>query len=105
MRVDDELIADVSHLLANDEELFSEEEIERVLISSKSVNHALYILYTQKAGKLVNSSTIIKSIKAGAESVERLNAIELQKAALLQAEHYRKLWQEEENKEKSTFLY
>ena len=107
MTYDDDLIIQVSSLLGNDNELFTEEEIEQVLRSVDSTNHALYILYTQKAGKVVNSSTVIKSIKAGAESVERLNALELQKAALTMAEHYRKLWQEEEKKEigKTTFLY
>lgn len=106
---DDEFIDDISILLGNDDGLFTEKEIEQVLRSVESTNHALYILYTQKAGKVVNSSTIIKRITAGAESVEKLNALELQKAALTMAEHYKKLWQEEgkSNKEigNTTFLY
>lgn len=97
MTYDDDLIIQVSSLLGNDEELFIEEEIIGVLLYAESVNHALYILYTQKAGKVVNSTTSIKSIKAGVESVEKLNALELQKAALIMAEHYKKLWQEEKN--------
>jgi len=113
MIYDDYLINDVSVLLVNDEELFTDEEIARVVESVDSINHALYILYTQKAGKVVNSNTAIKSITAGAETIEKLHALELQKAALTMAEYYKKLWQEEE-KEKagntgetgsSTFLY
>ena len=103
MTYNDELIQDVSLLLGNDDELFSENEIAHVLDYAESVNQSLYILYTQKAGKVVNSTTVIKKISAGAESIEKLNALELQKAALTMAEHYKKLWQEE--KEKSTFLY
>ena len=107
MTYDDDLIMSVSSLLGNEnEEYFIEEEIIGVLLYAESVNHALYILYTQKAGKVVNSSTIIKRITAGAESVEKLNALELQKAALIMAEHYKKLWQEERKKIGSTtFLY
>ena len=110
MTYDDDLIIQVSSLLGNDEELFTDEEIEYVLKSVSSINHALYILYTQKAGKVVNSNTAIKSITAGAETIEKLHALELQKAALTMAEYYKKLWQEEE-KEKAgetgstTFLY
>ena len=63
MIYDDYLINDVSVLLVNDEELFTDEEIARVVESVDSINHALYILYTQKAGKVVNSNTAIKSIK------------------------------------------
>ncbi len=107
MTYDDDLIIQVSSLLGNDEELFIEEEIIGVLLYAESVNHALYILYTQKAGKVVNSTTSIKSIKAGVESVEKLNALELQKAALIMAEHYKKLWQEEKNEKDvgTAFLY
>ena len=107
MTYDDDLIIQVSSLLGNDEELFIEEEIIGVLLYAESVNHALYILYTQKAGKVVNSTTSIKSIKAGVESVEKLNALELQKASLIMAEHYKKLWQEEKNEKDvgTAFLY
>ena len=108
MTYDDDLIIRVSSLLGDeDNEYFIEEEIIGVLLYAENINHALYILYTQKAGKVVNSATVIKSIKAGNESVEKLNALELQKAALIMAEHYRKLWQEEKEEKEinTTFLY
>ena len=84
--------------------LFSNEELTSVLDFAESENHALYILFIQKAGKITNDSTVIKAIKQGSEEVTRLDALDLTKIALKQAEKYKELW-ESEKKNESIFIY
>ena len=84
--------------------LFLDEELVALLESCESLNHALYIAYTQKAGKLMTEEASIKNIIAGDERVERLTAIDLSNLALKMAEMYKKLWQEEKT-DGTTFLY
>lgn len=89
-----------------DSRLFTDEEIEAVLESTKNDNLALYHLYLQKAGKLITAETYIKSIKAGNENLERLTAKDLQEMALLQAENYKKLYElEVKLNEESMVIY
>ena len=87
--------------------LFTDEEINEVLNNyGYSDYKVLYVLHLQKAGRLITNENFIKSIKAGNEELERLNASELQAMALKQAEEYRKLFElEKENNEESSFLY
>ena len=84
--------------------LFSNEELTGVLDFAESENHALYILFIQKAGKITNDSTAIKAIKQGSEEVTRLDALDLTRIALKQAEKYKELW-ESEKKNGSIFIY
>lgn len=102
MQWDENLLSRIRQLLVDDleenERLFSDAELIEELENAESKNHVLYILYVQKAGKLVNWETSIKYIKAGGEELARLNAEELSKLALKQAEYYKKLWKEEGDK-------
>ena len=86
--------------------LFTDEELDLVLQNTESLNQALYHLYLQKAGRLITNETYIKSIKAGNEELERLDASDLQKMALLQADKYKELYEwEKEIEDASRFIY
>lgn len=74
-------------------QLFTNEEIKRVIENAESENHALYILYLQKAGKYAREENYIKTIKAGGEELQRLTAIELSNLAYNQAEKYKELYE------------
>lgn len=110
MQWDENLLSRIRQLLVDDLEedkrLFSDAELIEELENAESKNHVLYILYVQKAGKLVNWKTSIKYIKAGGEELARLNAEELSKLALKQAEYYKSLWEDEKKRrEEDVFLY
>lgn len=91
----------------NDENLlFTDKEIEAEWEKTNNVNLCLYHLYLQKAGRLIINETYIKSIKAGNEELERLNALDLQNMALKQALYYKELYEwEKEVNEASSFIY
>ena len=91
----------------NDENLlFTNKEIEAEWEKTNNVNLCLYHLYLQKAGRLITNETYIKSIKAGNEELERLNAFDLQNMALKQALYYKELYEwEKEVNEASSFIY
>lgn len=89
-----------------DNQLFTDEEIEEVLKENDSDNFSLYVLYLQKAGRLITNESFIKSIKAGNEELSRLNASELQAMALEQAKKYKELYDMERSLyETSRFVY
>lgn len=86
--------------------LFSDEEIDNVLQNTQSVNEALYHLYLQKAGRVITNEHYIKAIKAGNEEIEYLDAKDLQQMCLLQAGHYKDLFElEMKLRDSSSFLY
>ncbi len=87
--------------------LFTDEELkECIMLHSNSDYKLLWILFTQKAGRLITNENYIKSIKAGNEELERLNACDLQAIALKQAEHYKSLYEWEKNvNEASSIIY
>lgn len=91
----------------NDENLlFTDKEIEAEWEKTNNVNLCLYHLYLQKAGRLITNENYIKSIKAGNEELERLNALDLQNMALKQAHYYKELYEwEKEVNEASSFIY
>ena len=92
--------------LEKEKQLFTNEEIEAEWEKTNNVNLCLYHLYLQKAGRLITNETYIKSIKAGNEELERLNALDLQNMALKQAEEYKRLYEWEiEVNEASKFIY
>ena len=113
MTVTDDFVNEIRSLLADnvDEDgensLFSDKWIADVAGKADSLNHALYILYTQKAGKVITEEGRIKAIKAGNEVVEKLSCIEMSKACLEMAENYRKMWLEEKRTRTSSsqFIY
>jgi len=89
------------------ERLFTDEELEEdIKLHAHSDYKLLWILFTKKAGRLITNENYIKSIKAGNEELERLNAYELQAMALKQAEKYQELykWENEVN-ETSCIVY
>ena len=108
---DDELLSRIRRLLADDVDedrrLFDDDELIEELEVAESKNHALYVLYIKKAGRIVNRENSIKYIKGGSEELVRLNAEELSRLALKQAEYYKKLWEEERAKKEdgNVFLY
>ncbi|MGP1438303.1 MAG: hypothetical protein ACTTKH_04450 [Treponema sp.] len=107
--MDKEKIERIRFSLGDKEEntlLFSDKEIEEILQSTESESQALYILYLQKAGRLITNESYIKSIKAGNEELERLNAEDLQRIALKQADKYKELYEWEKKIERSScFIY
>ena len=108
MTITEELINEIRSLLVDDgdeeDHLFTDKAIAKVAGKADSINHALYILYTQKAGKLITEEGRIKSIKAGNEEAQKLSCIEMSRATLEIAENYKKLWKEE-IKDSTTFIY
>ena len=113
MTVTNELVNELRSLLVDDIKesgdisLFTDSWIARVAGQAESINHALYILYTQKAGKMLTEEGRIKAIKAGSEEVQKLSCIQMSKASLEMAENYRRLWLEEKETRRSSsqFIY
>lgn len=92
--------------LQEDNQLFTDKEIQAVFNKTQNINLCLYQLYLQKAGRLIQNESFIKKIKAGNEELERLSAEDLQKMALLQAEKYKELYElVYENEQASYFIY
>lgn len=90
--------------LEEDKRLFSDDELASMLTSYEDINLCLYYLYLQKAGRLITNESYIKSIKAGNEELERLNASDLQAMALKQAEKYKELYDWSKNVDETSCI-
>lgn len=86
---------------------FSDIDLTITIQGSESENHALYLLWTQKAGIIQKTAGDIKSIHAGGESIEKYTAADYVSLCLKTAQSYKEAW-EAENKQKnasSFFIY
>lgn len=81
--------------------LFSDLNLTITVQSAESENHALYLLWTQKAGRIQVKAGDIKSIHAGGENIERYTAADYVNLCLKTADGYRKAWEDEKKTEKS----
>ena len=81
--------------------LFSDLSLTITVQAAESENHALYLLWTQKAGRIQVKAGDIKSIHAGGESIERYTAADYVNLCLKTADGYRKAWEDEKKTEKS----
>ncbi|UTC82730.1 hypothetical protein [Treponema denticola] len=86
---------------------FSDIDLTITIQGAESENHALYLLWTQKAGIIQKTARDIKSIHAGGESIEKYTAADYVSLCLKTAQGYKEAW-EAENKQKnasSFFIY
>ena len=86
---------------------FSDIDLTITIQGAESENHALYLLWTQKAGIIQKTAGDIKSIHAGGESIEKYTAADYVSLCLKTAQGYKEAW-EAENKQKnasSFFIY
>ena len=108
MNILPELIDEIRSLLVDEgddeDHLFTDKAIVKIAREVDSINHALYILYTQKASKVLTEEGRIKAIKAGNAEVQKLSCIEMSKMFLEMAEHYKMLWVSEKERV-SQFIY
>ena len=74
---------------------FSTLDLTITLQISESENHALYLLWTQKAGIIQRDAGEIKSISAGGESVEKYTAADYVGLCLKTAQGYKEAWDAE----------
>ncbi len=108
MTFNEELIKKIRTLL--DEEIpqggtekdtnFSDIDIAAELQNATSENHALYILWTKKAGFAQKNVGTIKRIQAGGESIEKYTAKDFIELCLTTAKGYKDLWEAEKAEQK-----
>ena len=83
---------------------FSTLDLTITLQVSESENHALYLLWTQKAGIIQRDARDIKSISAGGESIEKYTAADYVNLCLKTAQGYKEAWEAERAQAASSFL-
>ena len=83
---------------------FSTIDLTITLQSAESENHALYLLWTHKAGIIQKDAGEIKSISAGGESVEKYTAGDYVNLCLKTAQGYKEAWEAEKKQAASSFL-
>ena len=83
---------------------FSTLDLTITLQISESENHALYLLWTQKAGIIQRDAGEIKSISAGGESVEKYTAADYVGLCLKTAQGYKEAWDAERKNSGASFL-
>lgn len=83
---------------------FSTLDLTITLQISESENHALYLLWTQKAGIIQRDAGEIKSISAGGESVEKYTAADYVGLCLKAAQGYKEAWEAERKNSGASFL-
>ena len=83
---------------------FSTLDLTITLQISESENHALYLLWTQKAGIIQRDVGDIKSISAGGESIEKYTAGDYVNLCLKTAQGYKDAWEAEKQQSGTSFL-
>ena len=83
---------------------FSTLDLTITLQMSESENHALYLLWTQKAGIIQRDAGEIKSISAGGESIEKYTAADYVSLYLKTAQGYKEAWETERRNAGASFL-
>ena len=83
---------------------FSTLDLTITLQSAESENHALYLLWTHKAGILQKDVSDIKSISAGGESIEKYTVGDYVNLCLKTAQGYKDAWEAERKQGAASFL-
>lgn len=83
---------------------FSTLDVTITLQRAESENHALYLLWTQKAGIIQKDGGDIKSMSAGGESIEKYTAADYVALCLKTAQGYKEAWEAERAQAASLFL-
>lgn len=83
---------------------FSTLDVTITLQRAESENHALYLLWTQKAGIIQKDGGDIKSIRAGGEDIEKYTAADYVALCLKTAQGYKEAWEAERAQAASLFL-
>jgi len=83
---------------------FSTLDVTITLQRAESENHALYLLWTQKAGIIQKDGGEIKSMSAGGESIEKYTAADYVALCLKTAQGYKEAWEAERAQAASSFL-
>lgn len=83
---------------------FSTLDVTITLQRAESENHALYLLWTQKAGIIQKDGGDIKSMSAGGESIEKYTAADYVALCLKTAQGYKEAWEAERAQAASSFL-
>ena len=83
---------------------FSTLDVTITLQRAESENHALYLLWTQKAGIIQKDGGEIKSMSAGGESIEKYTAADYVALCLKTAQGYKEAWEAERAQAASLFL-
>ena len=83
---------------------FSTLDVTITLQRAESENHALYLLWTQKAGIIQKDGGDIKSIRAGGEDIEKHTAADYVALCLKTAQGYKEAWEAERAQAASLFL-
>nr|DAQ25147.1 MAG TPA: hypothetical protein [Caudoviricetes sp.] len=83
---------------------FSTLDLTITLQSAESENHALYLLWTHKAGILQKDVSDIKSISAGGESIEKYTVGDYVNLCLKTAQGYKDAWEAERKQDAASFL-
>lgn len=85
--------------------VFTNEYLKPILHSAENENHALYLLWTQKAGfESKKNAGDIKRIQAGGESIEKYTSSDYVDVCLKIAEGYRKAWSEDKKTQSGSRL-
>lgn len=83
---------------------FSTLDVTITLQRAESENHALYLLWTQKAGIIQKDAGEIKSMSAGGKSIEKYTAADYVALCLKTAQGYKEAWEAERAQAASLFL-
>jgi hypothetical protein len=83
---------------------FSTLDVTITLQRAESENHALYLLWTQKAGIIQKDGGDIKSIRAGGEDIEKYTAADYVALCLKTAQGYKEAWEAERKKASTSVL-
>jgi hypothetical protein len=83
---------------------FSTLDVTITLQRAESENHALYLLWTQKAGIIQRDGGEIKSMSAGGESIEKYTAADYVALCLKTAQGYKEAWEAERAQAASSVL-
>ena len=83
---------------------FSTLDVTITLQRAESENHALYLLWTQKAGIIQKDAGEIKSMSAGGESIEKYTAADYVALCLKTAQGYKEAWEAERKKASASVL-
>ena len=83
---------------------FSSLDLTITLQAAESENHALYLLWTQKAGIIQRDAGDIKNISAGGESIEKYTAADYVGLCLKTAQGYKEAWEAERKNSGASFL-
>ena len=83
---------------------FSDVDLAITVQSAESENHALYLLWTQKAGVIQSKGGEIKAIQAGGERLEKYTTADYVSLCLKTAQGYKEAWEAEKKSGDVSFL-